>query len=111
MELAALVTLQGQMIDNIEENIKTAKNNVIKGEQNIIKAKKNMQSARKVFVFHKIEKMLYSFNCFGNFNCHIGTCSSNTTRKSLDNIIIIIFLKFIFRYYFTSIIKIAHNKE
>jgi len=47
LELASLVALQGEIIDNIESNIKTAKDYVLKGEVDIIKAKENMQSARK----------------------------------------------------------------
>lgn len=47
IELAALVKLQGEMIDNIEVNIRTAKDHVIAAEKDIIISKKNMQSARK----------------------------------------------------------------
>ena len=46
-ELAGLVTLQGQMIDNIEANIRTAKDYVLVAEKDIVQAKQNMQSARK----------------------------------------------------------------
>jgi syntaxin 1B/2/3 len=46
-ELAALVQLQGELIDNIEANIKTAKDYVERAEVDIIQSKKNMQSARK----------------------------------------------------------------
>jgi t-SNARE complex subunit (syntaxin) len=47
-DLAILVKLQGELIDNIEMNIKSAKAAVFEGEKNIVQAKKNMQSARKV---------------------------------------------------------------
>lgn len=46
-ELAGLVNLQGEMIDDICENIAVSKSNVISAEDNIIKAKDNMISARK----------------------------------------------------------------
>jgi hypothetical protein len=48
MDLAALVKLQGEIIDNIEANIRSAKNAVIEAEKDIITSKKNMISARKV---------------------------------------------------------------
>lgn len=47
IELAALVQLQGELIDNIEANIHTAKDHVLQAEKDIIKSKENMQSARK----------------------------------------------------------------
>jgi t-SNARE complex subunit (syntaxin) len=47
IELAALVQLQGEMIDNIEINIRTAKDYVLVAEKDIIKSKENMQAARK----------------------------------------------------------------
>lgn len=47
IELAALVHLQGELIDNIEANIATAKNDVIAAEEDIIQSHKNMKSARK----------------------------------------------------------------
>jgi syntaxin 1B/2/3 len=47
IDLAALVQLQGEIIDNISANIATAKDCVLKAEVDIIQAKKNMQSARK----------------------------------------------------------------
>ena len=46
-ELAGLVQLQGEMIDDICENIAVSKTNVTDAEENIIKAKENMISARK----------------------------------------------------------------
>lgn len=51
VELAALVHLQGEMIEDIDENISTAKANVLTGEQDLIAAKKNMNAARKVKYF------------------------------------------------------------
>jgi len=47
MELNQLVHLQGEMIDNIEQNIKQAKNYVQKAEINLEESKKNYQKARK----------------------------------------------------------------
>lgn len=47
IDLAALVQLQGEIIDNIEVNIRTAKDHVVAAEKDIIQSKKNMQSARK----------------------------------------------------------------
>ena len=46
-ELAGLVQLKGEMIDDICENIAVSKTNVTDAEENIIKAKENMISARK----------------------------------------------------------------
>ena len=46
-ELAALVHLQGEMIDNICDNIAQAKADVFNAEVDIIKSKDNMISARK----------------------------------------------------------------
>jgi t-SNARE complex subunit (syntaxin) len=46
-ELAGLVKLQGEMIDNICENIAVSKSNVNDAEENIIKAKESLISARK----------------------------------------------------------------
>jgi t-SNARE complex subunit (syntaxin) len=49
MEMAALVSLQGEIIDNIESNVKSAKGHVFRAEVDIEKSKKNLQSARKVY--------------------------------------------------------------
>ena len=51
-ELAGLVKLQGEMIDDICENIAVSKTNVTDAEENIIKAKENMISARKKNVLY-----------------------------------------------------------
>lgn len=48
LDLAILVQQQGEMIDNIEQNIAQAKNYVEAGEKDLVKAKENLQSARKV---------------------------------------------------------------
>lgn len=48
LDLAILVQQQGEMIDNIEQNIAQAKNDVQAGEKDLVKAKENLQSARKV---------------------------------------------------------------
>lgn len=47
IELAKLVQYQGEMIDNIEVNIKTAKDYVQQAEKDIVQSKKNMEKARK----------------------------------------------------------------
>lgn len=46
-ELAALVRLQGEMIDNICDNIASAKSDTLQAEQDIFKSKENMKAARK----------------------------------------------------------------
>ena len=46
-ELAGLVKLQGEMIDNICDNISAAKDDAIKAEEDIFVSKKNMIHARK----------------------------------------------------------------
>jgi len=46
-ELAGLVKLQGEMIDNICDNISAAKDDAIKAEEDIFVSKKNMIQARK----------------------------------------------------------------
>ena len=53
-ELAGLVQLQGEMIDDICENIAVSKTNVTDAEENIIKAKENMISARKKNVLYSL---------------------------------------------------------
>ena len=57
-ELAGLVKLQGEMIDNICDNISAAKDDAIKAEEDIFVSKKNMIHARK-------KKMCYINNNFG----------------------------------------------
>jgi syntaxin 1B/2/3 len=47
LQLAALVNLQGEIIDNIADNIAHAKQDVFAAEEDVLKSKKNMQSARK----------------------------------------------------------------
>ncbi len=47
LELAALVSLQGEIVDNIYENIEKAKEDVFHAEEDVIQSKKNMISARK----------------------------------------------------------------
>jgi len=47
LELAALVSLQGEIVDNIYENIEKAKKDVFSAEDDVIQSKKNMISARK----------------------------------------------------------------
>ena len=46
VELSSLVQLQGEMIDNICDNISAAKNYVEKGVQNLSEAKENLKKAR-----------------------------------------------------------------
>jgi len=47
-ELAGLVKLQGEMIDNICENIATSKNDALSAQKDIFKSKENMIKARKL---------------------------------------------------------------
>ena len=51
-ELAGLVKLQGEMIDNICDNISAAKDDAIKAEEDIFVSKKNMIQARKKNVLY-----------------------------------------------------------
>ena len=46
-ELAGLVKLQGEMIDNICDNISAAKDDAIKAEEDILDSKRNMIGARR----------------------------------------------------------------
>ena len=48
--MAILVKTQGELIDNIEENVKISKGHVLEAEKNIVKSKVNMMSARKVIL-------------------------------------------------------------
>jgi len=52
LEMAALVSLQGELIDNIEANVKTAKAHVLEAEVDLKKSKENLISARKVKLFN-----------------------------------------------------------
>jgi syntaxin 1B/2/3 len=47
IELSGLVHLQGEIVDNIFDNISHAKDNVFHGEEDILKSKHHMDSARK----------------------------------------------------------------
>jgi len=47
MEMAILVQHQGEIIDNIEANVKEAKGHCVKAEKHLIDAKNNIISARK----------------------------------------------------------------
>lgn len=47
VQFAILVNAQGEIVDNICENIADAKVNVVIAEEDVIKSKHNMQSARK----------------------------------------------------------------
>ena len=47
-ELAGLVKLQGEMIDNICDNIATAKADALSAQEDIFKSKENMMKARKL---------------------------------------------------------------
>ena len=48
MQLNILVQYQGEMIDNIVENVSKAKNYVVKGEGQITAGKKKMECSRKI---------------------------------------------------------------
>jgi syntaxin 1B/2/3 len=47
VQFAVLLNAQGEIVDNICDNIAEAKGNVIAAEEDVVKSKKNMQSARK----------------------------------------------------------------
>ena len=49
VDLALLVSLQGDMIDNIEANVRSAKESVLHAEDDLILSKNNLSGARKVF--------------------------------------------------------------
>lgn len=51
VDLALLVSLQGEIIDNIESNVKSAKEAVFQAEDDLMLSKKNLSGARKVFHF------------------------------------------------------------
>ena len=48
MELNILVQYQGEMIDNIVENVSIAKSYVEKGEKEVVKSEKNMKCGKKI---------------------------------------------------------------
>jgi syntaxin 1B/2/3 len=47
VQFAALINFQGEIIDNIYDNISQSKINVLVAEDHVIKSVSNMQSARK----------------------------------------------------------------
>lgn len=47
LQVASLVVLQGELIDNIADNISNAKQDVMHAEDDVLQSKKNMISARK----------------------------------------------------------------
>lgn len=51
VDLALLVSLQGDMIDNIEANVRNAKESVLHAEDDLILSKNNLAGARKVLYF------------------------------------------------------------
>ena len=75
LDLSLLVNMQGEMIDNIEANVKSAKAAVFQAEDDLLLSKDNLSSARKVFIFNNkliihrnflifyIEKILCFNNC------------------------------------------------
>ena len=64
-ELAGLVKLQGEMIDNICDNISAAKDDAIKAEEDIFVSKKNMISARRKKCVILIIILIVLFLSFG----------------------------------------------
>jgi len=62
IEMAALVKLQGEVIDNIEQNVKSAKAHVQKAEKHLVAAKK--------YDFCKKEKMYYFNYCTRCIACY-----------------------------------------
>jgi len=88
--LAILVAAQGEMINNIESNIHSAKEYVFKAEKDLVKSKENLASARKVnlkkilnAIKTNLEKMLYSDNCNCNYNRYCCSYFRNNFRQSL----------------------------
>lgn len=66
IDLALLVSLQGEMIDNIEANVKTAKESVVFAEEHLVISKNNLSSARKVIkliLFFLFLKFIFLKNC------------------------------------------------
>jgi len=63
-DLAILVAAQGEMINNIESNIHTAKEYVFKAEKDLVKSKDNLASARKVNIifYFKNKNFLFLFS-------------------------------------------------
>jgi len=54
-DLALLVNLQGEIIDNIESNIKHTKECVFQAEDELILSKRNLSGARKVCFYFKLK--------------------------------------------------------
>ena len=65
VDLALLVSLQGDIIDNIEVNVRSAKESVIHAEGDLILSKDNLAGARKV---KKVFLSLYFFTYFFKIN-------------------------------------------
>jgi len=59
IDLALLVSLQGEIIDNIESNVKSAKEAVFQAEDDLILSKKNLSGARKVFHYNNFLKLKF----------------------------------------------------
>jgi syntaxin 1B/2/3 len=51
LDLSLLVNMQGEMIDNIEVNVKSAKCAVFQAEDDLLLSKNNLSSARKVYIY------------------------------------------------------------
>ncbi len=66
VDLALLVSLQGDIIDNIELNVRSAKESVLHAEDDLILSKNNLSGARKVlfFIFIFILKKFVIINLF-----------------------------------------------
>jgi len=60
-DLAILVAAQGEMINNIESNIHTAKEYVFKAEKDLVKSKDNLASARKVNIIFYLKNKNFLF--------------------------------------------------
>lgn len=59
VDLALLVSLQGDIIDNIEINVRSAKESVLQAEDDLILSKNNLSGARKVFLIFIIFKSFW----------------------------------------------------
>ena len=69
IELSKLIELQGEMIDNIDTNIKQAKNDVLNGEKNVEKSEENMKkcSCKDCIIGAIIFVILIIVSCVASF--------------------------------------------
>lgn len=84
LDLAALVQLQGEMVENIDVNIKQAKDHVIVAEANINKALQYQKAARRVNLVLILEKMLHSVYCDRSVGRHISAGSRHDSFEGIN---------------------------